>query len=228
MGASSSREAPPPPLAAITPLGLYPRFTIHTGQMALSVRRKFGGDCSVKDAMTGQKIFDVLSSAFSFSNKREILDAQGQFIMWMETRPFTMYPKIDAFDGRRRQSGTGVAPPVLKVKFGTSTSANVMFKDRCRSDGVEQDVVLRLETNYRCSKATVFDAHGQPIARMLASSAGHEMLLTIAPGADAALATAICTIVMDRARAKQRRNRNPGMMGGGASASASANAGSIM
>ncbi|KAK0551077.1 hypothetical protein OC846_000832 [Tilletia horrida] len=218
MGASSSKEPPPPPLVAITPLGLYPQFTTHSQEMALTVLRKFGGDYSAKDAMTRQQIFSILSKTISMTNKKEIVDAHGTPVLSLETRAFTLHPKIDGFDGRPLEPGTGPSPPILKVKFTSNRSANIMFRDRCNPNGVEEDIVLTFETNRRYTKGTVCNVKGVPIARMMPSKRkAHETLLTIAQGADAALMTAICVIL----KVRDVKRRNNGSSGSAAAAGTS-------
>ena len=67
--------APPPPLQPVPqPIGVIPYFTQHKGQIALKVRERkmslSGDDFSVKDAYTGQTMFQVDGSTFSFRQNK--------------------------------------------------------------------------------------------------------------------------------------------------------------
>lgn len=63
------------PLApAPTPIGILPYFTQHTEQIALQVREHkmsfSGDDFTVKDAVSGQVMFQIDGSAFSFRGEK--------------------------------------------------------------------------------------------------------------------------------------------------------------
>lgn len=72
-----SQQLPPVPY----PMGVLPEFTRHSTPIALRLRESrswSGDDFSIKDAITGNPLFQVDSKAFSLSRRRTLLDHTGR------------------------------------------------------------------------------------------------------------------------------------------------------
>jgi len=196
-------KAPEPaaPLAPVPkPIGVLPNYTIHTSQMALKVREHktafSGDDFSIKDAVTGQRIFQVDGKVFSLSQKKEFLDATGKPLFHIKKRLISLHTTYDGYSAANDEELFTV-----KSSFSFGTKLTATFKNRA---GAGEEVSLVLKGDLLDRKAEIQTDSGIPVARISRSFANAGELLfdqqtyflTIAPGVDAALLVAIC-IVLD-------------------------------
>ncbi len=223
-GAASKASGPPAPLAHPgKPIGVLPAFTQHQQQMVLKVRERklslSGDDFSVKDAFTGQKIFEVDGKMVSMHSKKDIKDARG-------TKLFTLKKKLVAihatYDGVSPENGNTLF--TIKGGFGLGAKLNVTFNNAA---GTGEAVHLQLKGDWFDRRASITTETGVPVAHISRSFANAGQIIadqqtyflasellaslvsrfafdpleltnlfpatpSVAPGVDAALLLAIC------------------------------------
>ncbi|KDN52029.1 DUF567-domain-containing protein [Tilletiaria anomala UBC 951] len=193
---SSTPAKPPPTLESLgRPIGVIPTFTKHQQQMALKVRERkmsfSSDDYSIKDAGTGQKVFEVDGKAFSLHSKKVLNDAYGQPVFMLKKALMSLHTSYDGIDAN------GQTLFNIKSKFGFGANLKVTFRNLA---GAGEEMELHIKGDWFDRKASITTAQGIPVAHISRSFMNAGQLLwdqqtyfvTIAPGVDAALMVAAC------------------------------------
>jgi uncharacterized protein YxjI len=89
------------------PIGVYGHFTQHPQQIALKVRERklsiTGDDFAVKDAVSGQTVFQVHGKVFSLGDKKEVQDAQGSPLFTLRKKHLAIRSTYQGVDPKSGQ-----------------------------------------------------------------------------------------------------------------------------
>ncbi|UZJ55507.1 hypothetical protein CBS101457_004827 [Exobasidium rhododendri] len=189
------------------PIGVYGRFTQHPQQIALRVRERkvsiTGDDFAVKDAVSGQTMFQVHGKVFSISDKKDVQDAQGRALFTLRKKHLALRSTYQGLDPQNGKVIFVVESALIAI--GTKLTAKFT-----NSAGNGQDMTLHLKGDLFDRSAEITTAEGIPVARIARSflNAGQlffdqqTYVLTIAPGVDASLLLAICICLDEKANEK--------------------------
>lgn len=164
MGLFNSVKQPPPPAPLLAPstipIGVLPAFTQHQTQMSLKVREKkiaMGDDFSVKDAVTGQKVFEVDGKMFSMHSRKEVYDAAGKKIYTLKKKLIALHTTYE-----------GIAPTeetlfTIKGGWGVGAKLTITFKNLASTGA---DTKLHLKGDWFDRRASITTDQGIPIAEI--------------------------------------------------------------
>ncbi|MCJ1323491.1 hypothetical protein MMC10_000152 [Thelotrema lepadinum] len=186
------------------PIAVLPNYVAQQPTTLILSDKMFSfGDATIKD-INGQGVFQIVGKAFSMSQRKEVLDMQGQNLFTIRKQlwaiPSSFY--CEAPDGQRFLDVFG------KWSFGSSKS-ELKFINSIN----QQPITIHLKENFFDSHAEIKLDNGHVICCIDRNVwSGRSMLgnaqtyqVTIAPGMDLALCVAMC-VIMDE-RLKERRNR---------------------
>lgn len=195
--------APPPLQPVPSPIGIIPYFCQHRQEMGLRIRERkmsfSGDDFAVKDAMTGQKLFEVDGRTFSLRDNKVIKDAQGQPLFMLDKKILAIHA---TYRGLSPQSKEQLFTVKSSLSFGTKLTAT--FRNTA-GDGREISLILKGDIIDRSAEIRTED--GIVVARIMRQFANagqvffdqQTYVLTVAPGVDIALLLAICICLDEKA-----------------------------
>ncbi|TFL02371.1 tubby C-terminal-like domain-containing protein [Pterulicium gracile] len=211
---SSSREPrpPPPPLQrpAEVPIGVIPGFTVHTEQIVLKLEEKrlsfSGDDFYITDAFTGETVLGCMARSFSLSQKKEFVDAQNALIFRLEKQALSFR---GTFLGTAAHDENQLLFTV-KSSFGFGgASISTTFVNA--ADG--RNLELCLVGDFFNMEAIITLGEGGPAIATISRdylntremfSGQQTYFLTVAPGVDVSLLSALC-VCLDEIRNDNRR-----------------------
>lgn len=123
------------------PVGVNGFYTQHREELSLRIRERktafSGDDFAVKDALSGQKIFNVNGKVLSLSGKKDVQDAQGKDL-------FTIRKKHLAIRKTYKGDDAKTGEEIFKVEssvFTLGTKLKITFKNTA---GRGEDLTLSL------------------------------------------------------------------------------------
>ncbi|EPQ56144.1 hypothetical protein GLOTRDRAFT_59241 [Gloeophyllum trabeum ATCC 11539] len=202
---SSNDNEPVRPMSGIgRPLGVIEHFTRHQSEFTLKLREKklsITGDDYEITTPDGRVFFVMKGKVFSLRSRKLLCDAQGHPIVNIQDKIFTFFKQFRIFPGEREE------PEICHVKQHFKMIGEKLTVHFTNFDGQEVELLV---------KGSFIDKHAEiylgdiPVARINRKfmNVGQILFdqqtyyLTVAPGVDIAMMTAVCVCLDEVANDK--------------------------
>ncbi|KAK0548212.1 hypothetical protein OC846_004571 [Tilletia horrida] len=154
---------------------------------------------NVTNSNTGKLIFTVSGPPVDWSHARDIWDEDGKHILSFDKSSFTMSNKVTGYDP---VLGKGLGTkPVFTYKYSDLNKADIKFLNRCGPNPKEK-INLQLATDYDHTEAVVT----MPKCKKLAMIQAPARTVTVTPGVDLVLMTAVALVHECAGQARESRD----------------------
>ncbi|TFL02384.1 tubby C-terminal-like domain-containing protein [Pterulicium gracile] len=211
---SAQPHAAPAPLQqpAPVPIGIIPGLAIHTQPITLKLEEQLlvgaGDDFYITDAFTGETVLGCTAQPISMSQRKQFFDAKGQLLFRID-RKLLAWERT--FLGTAAHNENQLVFTLKSASGWNGTSFSVTFVNA--ADG--QNLEICLLGDILALEAVITLGQGGPVigritrehmdARLMRTGQ-HTYYLTVAPGVDISLLSAIC-VCLDEVRDARRRQR---------------------
>lgn len=216
---SSSKQSNAAPVAhaplqrpASVPIGIIPGLAIHTQPIVLKLEEQLlvrsGDDFYITDAFTGETVLGCTAQPISMSQRKEFFDAKGQLLFHID-RKLLAWERT--FLGTAAHDENQLLFTLKSASGFNGTSFSVSFVNA--ADGRNLEICLMGDV--LALEAVVTLGPGGPVIGnitrehldvRLMRTGQHTYCLTVAPGVDVSLLSAIC-VCLDEVRDARRRQR---------------------